>query len=471
MRKISLLILTVVFMLSSATVALAVDVTWGGYMQYHVVRTTPYGYDYATWRMADYRDKHEWKDAWFMWNNGSKVPDAWSDSWIVPMWRASHRDGISRDMWIDWKMNAAFSDNTSILFKFYCENTADRSWYEGGGGKQSTKGTSVGIQNMTVKTYVDPIDIQVGGLYEYAGGFGPYDYPVIGKFEYLGVKVGVPIGDYSATFAIGTNDNRWLSEANTGGQSAIGAATLTGDMGGAKVGFTLLSACPNYPASAHPIPGPRTFRFGVDASKTISGIGVSGVLAYVDQGSGIVERGWDSWMQGYSQIVLALSAKYTLQTTPLTFDLFIEPTNRTTRDDRPVSGGGAGQTWQAAYRPGETYTKLLAGLDMEYKISEKVTAGLRYDWGDSDLSVSKDTEIVMNKPKGEDAAGYKAKIATDNVFTRITGRVGFHLDGVNIIVQAHKTAYPGDLYTYYGVTEESIKQMEDEIRIKVETSF
>ena len=187
MRKFSLLIvlliLTVVFMLSSPTTALAVDVTWGGYMQYHIVRTTPQNYDYAIWRIADYRDKHEWKDAWYKWNDGAKVPDVWSDSWIVPMWRASHRDGISRDTWIDWKMNAAFSDNTSLLFKFYAECTNDRSWYEGGGGKDSSKSTRIGIQNMTLKTYADPYDIQIGGLYEYAGGFGPYDYPVIGKFS------------------------------------------------------------------------------------------------------------------------------------------------------------------------------------------------------------------------------------------------------------------------------------------------
>ncbi|MFH1783278.1 MAG: hypothetical protein ABH868_00045 [bacterium] len=487
MKKFSLLILTVVFMISSVTAALAVDVTWGGYMQYHIVRFTPYSENQAIWRIADYRDKHEWKDAWFMWNAGTKVPDVWSDSWQVPMWRASHADGITRDTWIDWKMNCAFSDNTSIMFKFFAENTHDRSWYEGpaGGGMggageggenrgyDSSKATRIGIQNMTVKTFVDPYDIQIGGLYEYAGGFGPYGTPVIGKFEYLGVKVGVPIGDYSAAFAIGTNDNRWLSEANTGGASAIGTASISGDMGGAKVGATLLSAAPNY-RTAQLVPGPRTVRFGVDASKTIAGIGFNGVLAYVNQGSGVVDRSWDSWMQGYNQIVLALDAKYAVPNTPLTIDVFMEPTQRTTRDDRPPSGGGgpaANETWREAYRPGETYMKLLAGLDLEYKISEKATAGIRYDWGDSDLSVGKGDQIVTNKPKGEAAAGYKAALATDNVFTKITGRVGFNLDGVNVIAQLSRENFPKDLHTYYGVLEKDIKKTQDELRIKVETSF
>jgi len=473
MRKFSLLILAVVFIFSSIATALAVDVTWNGFTRYQFVRTTTQDKDTATWRLADYRDNGPWKDSWFMWNAGARVPDVWSDSWIVPLWRGNHGDGTTNDTWLDFKLNAAYSDNTSIMFKFWTKATNDRSWdHEGDCGQSTTQTSRMALGTVLVKTFVDPVDVMIGGQQDEFGVSTAYNYPAIGKFEYTGVKVGIPVGTMKATVGVGTNDNEWLGESNTGGPSVVGTASLKGEMSGAKVGAYLMSSAPNY-RQVNAIGGPRTFRLGVDGSKTISGISLSGVLAYIDNGSGIVQPSWDSWMQGYKEIVLGLDAKYPVDA--LTIEAFIEPTSRTTNDDRPASGGGgpaANETWREAYRPGETYMKLLAGLDLSYKISEKVSAGLRYDWGDNDLSVKKGTEVVMNKPAGADAAGYKVAMATDDVFSRITGRVKWAFDGVNVSLQIARTNYPTDLWKYYGLADSNaISKQQDEIRFIIDTSF
>jgi len=478
MRKFSLLILAVVFILSSISTALAVDVTWNGYIRYQFVRMTPYDADTAYWRLADYRDNGPWVDTWFPWNAGTRLPNVWGDAWIVPLWRGNHGDGTTNDTWLDFKLNAAYSDNTSIMFKFWTKATNDYSWNQGGGGdSMSTQTPQIALGTVLVKTFVDPCDVMIGGQQDEFGVSPAYNYPVIGKFEYTGIKVGIPVGSMKATVGTGVNDNRWLGEANAGGPSAVATASLMGEMSGAKVGAYLMSSAPN----ARQQGGPRTFRLGVSGNKNISGVGLDAILAYVNQDSGIVDPTWDSWMQGFNEVVLSLDAKYPVDA--LTINFFIEPTSRSPRNDKPpFAWGGAGTTQRESYRPGETYMKLLAGLDLGYKVTEKVTAGVRYDWGDNDLSVKKGTMVKLwNRAiiASGAADGDSVAMPSDDVFSRITGRVKWAFDGVNVSLQIARTMYPSDYNLMYNtgwsdaetVTQAKVDKQRDEIRILIDTSF